>query len=62
MKPKKWIKKYCRNNYVICDGMTENFDFWDMILVPIGLLGIVVASTIALHIYRFKRRNKKGKK
>ena len=42
--PKQWMKKYCRKDYVICDGMTDAMnpiDLLQTILTIGGIAGIV---------------------
>ena len=38
--PNQWIKKYCKKDYVICDGMTEALNPLDLIQTIIILGGI----------------------
>ena len=61
MKPDKWIKKYCKKNYVICDGMTNEMGIFDLLL-PFIFLGIGWLSWIGIRIYIFGRKSKIEKK
>jgi len=38
--PKQWIKKYCRKDYVICDGMTDAMNPIDLVQTILLLGGI----------------------
>ena len=59
MKPKKWIKKYCKKDYVICDGMTENMGIWESTLLPLALGGIILGiSYVSMKTYQYIRRNR----
>ena len=44
MKPKQWIKKYCRKDYVICDGLSYESNMFD-ILYP-----LFIATGISLFL------------
>jgi len=42
--PKQWIKKYCKKDYVICDGMTDAMtplDLLQTILIIGGVMGVL---------------------
>jgi hypothetical protein len=55
MTPKKWMKKYCKKDYVICDGMTNEMSFFDLLL-PFIFLGIGWLSWILIRIYIFGKK------
>lgn len=58
MTPKQWIKKYCKTDVVICDGMTENLNFFEQIFLPLGVAGVIFISYLSLKIYQFIRKNR----
>lgn len=61
MKPKKWIKKYCKNDYIICDGMTNDMSIPMQIFYIFGVgFGIWIFYSIYnyIHMYKDKKRNK----
>lgn len=62
--PKQWMKKYCRKDYIICDGMTENMiiGFWDYFIwigiCVIAFVGWTSPQWIPWMIKRFKDRGR----
>lgn len=51
--PKQWMKKYCRKDYVICDGMTDAMNPIDLVQTILMLGGI--AGVFGFISWKFKK-------
>ncbi len=58
MKPKKWTKKYCKKDFVICDGMSADMPIFDWLSFLI-ILAIPISGYILWKILHYKNRKKR---
>jgi len=47
-------------DFIICDGMTGDLNMLEGLLLPVGLLGTIGISWLALKMFYFIRKNKKS--